>query len=77
MTTSFCGFHYACVRGVEHADTASVELQDQALFRVHADAITCESLTVEVERAKQDPLTDLPERAIILAVGKDNLDVEE
>lgn len=42
-----CGFDDGGMSGVEHSDAATVELGDQALFWVHADAVAGESLAVE------------------------------
>lgn len=43
------------VGGVEHADAALVELEDQAVFRVHADVVAREAPIV---REDGDLLTD-------------------
>ena len=62
------------VGGVEHSYAAAVELEDQAFFGVHADAVAGEPLSIVREG---DPLTGMPGRATISAAGKESLDVRE
>lgn len=49
-----------CVGGVEHSDAAAVELEDQAVFGVHADAVAGELFAVVGEG---DPLAQLRAQA--------------
>ena len=50
------GFDDGGLGGVEHSDAAAVELEDQAVLGVHADAVAGEPLAVVGQR---DPLAQL------------------
>jgi hypothetical protein len=43
-------FYDTCVGGVEHSYAAGVELEDQALFGIDADAVAGEFFAVENQR---------------------------